>query len=130
MNLTFWLFILTGLISGVLGGMGMGGGTVLIPILTIFLKVEQHLAQAVNLVSFVPMALVTLIFHIKNKLVEKKGILFIIIPAVVFSVVGSIVSVKIKGQNLSRFFGGFLLILSVIQFFSHKITEKFSFKLK
>ena len=46
-----------------LGGMGMGGGTVLIPALTVILGVEQHVAQATNLIAFLPMALFTLKIH-------------------------------------------------------------------
>ena len=53
----FW-FVVAGLVSGVLGGMGMGGGTILIPLLSIFYKIGQHTAQAINLISFIPMAIV------------------------------------------------------------------------
>ena len=67
-----------GILSGVLGGMGMGGGTILIPLLSIFYGVNQHIAQATNLISFIPMASVALIIHLKNKMVEFKGILYII----------------------------------------------------
>ena len=62
-------FILIGLGSGVLGGMGMGGGTALIPLLTIFTSVHQKTAQAINLISFIPMAVVALFLHVKNGLV-------------------------------------------------------------
>ncbi len=124
MDLNFiWLF-LAGLGGGVLGGMGMGGGTLLIPILTIFLKCSQHLAQAVNLISFIPMAIVALILHFKNKLVEKKGIFFAIIPALLFAVAGSLIASKLDEKLLSKIFGGFLLGLSILQFFSDKITDK------
>lgn len=126
MNLNLIWYGLVGVLGGVLGGMGMGGGTVLIPLFTIFFNVEQHVAQAVNLVSFVPTGIVALIFHIKNKLIVKKGIFYIIIPATIFAVLGSLLSVNIKGQLLQRFFGGFLLILSIIQFFSQQIVKKFS----
>jgi uncharacterized membrane protein YfcA len=34
-------FIIAGLASGVVAGMGMGGGTLLIPILTLLLNVSQ-----------------------------------------------------------------------------------------
>ena len=44
MNL-IWL-VLAGIVSGIVGGMGMGGGTLLIPILTIFLSFPQKNAQA------------------------------------------------------------------------------------
>lgn len=124
MDLNFiWLF-LAGLGGGVLGGMGMGGGTLLIPILTIFLKCSQHLAQAVNLISFIPMAVIALILHFKNKLVEKKGIFFVIIPALLFAVAGSLIASKLDEKLLSKIFGGFLLGLSILQFFSDKITDK------
>ena len=124
MDYTFLLYLLVGLGGGFLGGMGMGGGTVLIPMLTIFLNCSQHLAQAINLISFIPMAVVALIFHAKNKLIEKRGILFIIIPATLFAVLGSLASSKINGELMSKIFGGFLLVLSIIQFFSDKILKQ------
>ena len=123
MDIKFLLYLIAGLSGGFLGGMGMGGGTILIPILSIFFKCDGHLAQAVNLISFIPMAIVALIFHLKNKLVEKRGILFIIIPATIFAIIGSIISCKIEGGLMSKIFGGFLLCLSVLQFFSDKIIK-------
>ena len=65
----FWE-IIAGVIGGIVAGMGMGGGTLTIPILTIFLKYEQLRAQGLNLVAFLPMSVVALVIHIKNKLVD------------------------------------------------------------
>lgn len=118
--------VLAGIAAGALGGMGMGGGTILIPVLTIFFGAEQKQAQAINLVAFIPMAIASLIVHVKNKRVEKKGILWIIIPATVLSLAGSLVAQAINGEILKRIFGGFLLLLSVAQFFSEEINEKLS----
>lgn len=118
------LLVLAGIAAGALGGMGMGGGTILIPVLTIFFDVEQKQAQAINLVAFIPMAIASLIVHVKNKRVETKGILWIIIPATVLSLAGSMVAQAINGEILKRIFGGFLLLLSVAQFFSEEINEK------
>lgn len=120
------LLVLAGIAAGALGGMGMGGGTILIPVLTIFFGAEQKQAQAINLVAFIPMAIASLIVHVKNKRVEKKGILWIIIPATVLSLAGSLVAQAINGEILKRIFGGFLLLLSVAQFFSEEINEKLS----
>lgn len=120
------LLVLAGIAAGALGGMGMGGGTILIPVLTIFFDVEQKQAQAINLVAFIPMAIASLIVHVKNKRVETKGILWIIIPATVLSLAGSMVAQAIDGEILKRIFGGFLLLLSVAQFFSEEINEKLS----
>lgn len=120
------LLVLAGIAAGALGGMGMGGGTILIPVLTIFFGAEQKQAQAINLVAFIPMAIASLIVHVKNKKVETKGILWIIIPATVLSLAGSMVAQAINGEILKRIFGGFLLLLSVAQFFSEEINEKLS----
>lgn len=67
------LLVVSGVAAGVLGGMGMGGGTILIPILTIFFSVEQKSAQAINLVAFIPMAIISLVIHIKTSGSKKTG---------------------------------------------------------
>ena len=117
------LLAVSGIAAGVLGGMGMGGGTILIPLLTIFFNVGQKDAQAINLVAFIPMAMVSLAIHIKNKRVKKEGLLWIIVPAVLTSVGGGFAAQAVNGEVLKRIFGGFLLLLSVVQFFSEEITE-------
>ena len=111
-------YVFAGLLGGVLGGMGMGGGTLLIPLLSIFYNVSQHSAQAVNLISFIPMAVVALVIHIKNKRVDFKGILYIIIPGVFACIVGCYLARAVPGEVLKRCFGGFLLLLSIFQFVS------------
>lgn len=117
------LLAVSGIAAGILGGMGMGGGTILIPLLTIFFNVGQKEAQAINLVAFIPMAMVSLAIHIKNKRVKKEGLLWIIVPAVLTSVGGGFAAQAVNGEVLKRIFGGFLLLLSVVQFFSEEITE-------
>ena len=117
------LLAVSGIAAGVLGGMGMGGGTILIPLLTIFFNGGQKEAQAINLVAFIPMAIVSLAIHIKNKRVKKEGLLWIIVPAVLTSVGGGFAAQAVNGEVLKRIFGGFLLLLSVVQFFSEEITE-------
>lgn len=62
-----FFLILGGLVGGIIGGMGMGGGTLLIPILTIFLGIEQKNAQAINLIAFIPMAVIVTAINIKRK---------------------------------------------------------------
>ena len=124
MKFELFAFLFSGILAGILGGMGMGGGTVLIPILTIFLGVSQHTSQAVNLVSFVPMAIVALIVHAKNKLIKTRGILLIIIPAVLISLGSSLLSASINADLLKRLFGAFLVGLSLVEFFAPKIIKK------
>ena len=114
----FILYFLVGTLSGVIGGMGMGGGTMLIPALTMLFGVGQHEAQALNLVSFIPMAVFSLFIHYKEGRIKTKNVLFIIIPAAVLSFASSLLVSNIGGDNLKKFFGGFLVLLSAFQFFT------------
>ena len=60
--------ILIGMISGIVSGTGMGGGTILIFLLTFMMGIEQHVAQATNLIFFIPTSIVAIIINIKNPL--------------------------------------------------------------
>ena len=59
--------IIIGLVSGIVSGTGMGGGTILIFLLTYLSGLEQHIAQATNLIFFIPTSIVAIIVNIKNK---------------------------------------------------------------
>lgn len=121
-----WEYIKTGIVGvvgGILGGMGMGGGTILIPMLTIFCSVSQHGAQGANLIAFIPMAVCSLAIHIKNKLVRFDGLWIIILSSLLTGVGGSLLSTVISGKILKRIFGGFLVILSVLNFFGDKLFQ-------
>lgn len=115
MFLKILIFIIIGIAGGVIGGMGMGGGTFLIPLLTIFAGLDQHVAQAINLLAFIPMSIVALIIHMKNKLVDFKYFWLLAIPAAAATVPASFLAAKIVGGNLSLYFGIFLIILGVYQ---------------
>ena len=119
----FWL-ALAGLVSGISGGMGMGGGTLLIPILTIFLGFAQKNAQAINLIAFVPMSLIALIIHIKNKLVDFKCGIPIVCSGVFFSIAGAYLASIIDNIILKKIFAIFLLLVGVNQIVQTIISIK------
>ncbi|KHO62296.1 MULTISPECIES: sulfite exporter TauE/SafE family protein [Thermoanaerobacter] len=109
---------LIGLFSGIVGGMGIGGGTILIPALTIFIGTEQHIAQSVNLFSFIPTAIIALIYHFKSKNIKYKIILLIIIGGMIGSFVGAIIAVITKAFILKKIFAVFLFCMGIYEFFS------------
>ena len=112
--MVFWE-IFAGLLGGIIGGMGMGGGTLTIPILTIFLSFQQLRAQGVNLVAFLPMAIIAIIIHIKNKLVDFKSTWLLAIIGCGFSLIGALVAVKLKNEILTKLFALFLIGLAIWQ---------------
>ena len=119
----FWE-ILAGVIGGVVAGMGMGGGTLTIPILTIFLHYEQLRAQGVNLVAFIPMSLVALFVHFKNKLVDVKSTWLLALIGCVFSLGGALVANHISNSILKKLFAIFLIGLGIWQFIELKRSKK------
>ena len=125
-----FLYILFGFLAGILGGMGMGGGTALIPLLTLFCEVDQKLAQGINLLSFIPLAVVALIIHKKNNLLEIKKSWFVMIPAFIGAVVLSYVANQMQSALLRKCFGVFLgalgivlLIVEIVKIFKEKKSK-------
>lgn len=112
------LGIVFGLAAGVLSGMGMGGGTVLIPLLTLVLHTNQAAAQGINLIVFIPASIVALIVHIKAGRVNKKLGITLFICGALGAAGGAFLATVFDPQWLKRAYGIFLIILAVIQFFS------------
>ncbi len=122
MNLISLIFI--GLLGGIIGGMGMGGGTITIPLLVICGGIEQHLSQSINLIIFLPMSIGAILIHSKNKLIDYKKAFIIIAPAIITAFFSSLLAQKISSENLKFFFGIFLLILGFLQFLSIFFKKK------
>ena len=120
--MSFIIFLAAGFLSGILGGMGMGGGTVLIPALTIFFNVEQHVAQATNLIAFLPMAAFSLKVHKQNGLLKTDGAWWLVIPALITSVATGFLAALLPSVVLKKLFGGFLVLLSVKLFLEAKAS--------
>ena len=112
--MTIFLLILFGFLAGIVGGMGMGGGTVLVPLLS-FLDLPQKTIQAINLISFLPMCCVALGFHAKNKLIKTDHVWWLIIPAIAMAVVGALFADKADNKVLRISFAVFLIAVGVWQ---------------
>lgn len=109
---------ITGIISGTVSGTGMGGGTILILILSIFLGIEQHTAQATNLVFFIPTSISAIIVSIKDKLIEWKTGITIAVSGIVGAIIGANISAKMEVRNLKKYFGIFLAIITIYEIYS------------
>ncbi len=108
------VIILVSVLGGIIGGMGMGGGTLLIPLLTMC-AVEQHLAQAINLMAFLPMSIIALVIHKKNGYVCFSRAAPIAAVALLSAVAASFAAGVAKGYVLRACFGAFITVLGIIQ---------------
>jgi len=118
------LEILTGIISGTVSGTGMGGGTILILMLSIFMGIDQHVAQATNLIFFVPTSITAIIITIKEKLINWKIGIPVAISGIIGAIFGARISVNMDVNKLKKCFGFFLLLITIYEIYSLIKTYK------
>ncbi len=118
--MSFVWYLLAGLASGVLSGMGMGGGTVLIPILTLFLSMDQHAAQGVNMLAFLPGAALALYIHRRDGRLKAKTALPLLLWGGIGAIGGAFLATCLEAEWLKKAFGIFLIVLAFLQFLRSK----------
>lgn len=110
--MTDWLLsLLVGAATGVLSAWGVGGGTLLLLILTLFLGVDQRTAQGVNLLYFLPTAGAGLLFHRKAGMLDKDTLRRAIPWGVITAALGAWAATSLDVQMLRRPFGVYLLVM-------------------
>ena len=105
----FLLPVLFGFGTGILSAWGVGGGTLLLLCMTLFLGVDQRAAQGINLLFFLPTAGVGLIFHAKKGFIDKAVRNKAAIPGILAAAAASFAAMYLDTQLLRRPFGLFLL---------------------
>lgn len=110
--------ILIGIVAGIVSGTGMGGGTILIFLLSFLMGIEQHVAQATNLIFFIPTAIVAIIVNLKNKNIDVKLAILISIFGILGAIVGANISIHIDVGILKKCFGFFLAIIAMNEIYS------------
>lgn len=107
--------IFTGVISGIVSGLGMGGGTILILFLSLFLDIEQHIAQATNVIFFVPTAITAILVNLRQRNINLKIGIPICLWGVIGAFIGAIISMQMNMKTLRKFFGGFIILIAIYQ---------------
>ena len=111
------LIAIIGFFAGIIGGMGMGGGTILIPALIL----------STNLLSSIPMTIAALYIHIKKKNVDFELVLPIVLFGIVGAFFGSTLAEYLSSDILRKCFGVFLLIIGIFEIqkgYMHKDKQK------
>lgn len=117
--------IFIGLISGIVSGTGMGGGTILIFLLTNLLGLDQHIAQATNLIFFIPTSIIAIIINIKNKNIDLKTGILISVYGILGAIIGANIAIKVNVKILKKAFGIFLAIIVIHEIYtSIKLYKK------
>lgn len=116
--MSIWIGLIASFLGAILSAMGMGGGGLFLLYLTIVSGFTQLKAQGINLIFFIPCAIVAIFIHNKNKLIEWKVALIGSAFAVIGVFAGFFLSSHLNEGLLSKLFGVFLLIIGAKELFS------------
>jgi len=122
------MILLISIISGIISGLGMGGGSILILLLVNFVNYNQHTAQATNLIFFIPTAIIACIVNHKQKLIEYKVAFKIIIFGIIGAIIGANLTSNVDSKSLKKYFGIFLLLIETYEVIT--LTYKYIKNLK
>lgn len=102
---------------GFLAGLGVGGGSLLILWLTLVLNVEHPQARIINLLFFIPTAIISSIFRWRQGTINWKKIFPAIITGCISAGICSIVCYNLDLDILKKIFGSLLLITGIRELF-------------
>ena len=112
--MTDWLIpFLLGAATGVLSAWGVGGGTLLLLCMTLFLGVEPREAQAINLLYFLPTAAVSLLWHRKGGYLDRRVLRAAVPVGTLCALLAALLSASADVSLLRKPFGVFLLYAGV-----------------
>lgn len=112
--MTDWLLpFLCGLGASVISAWGVGGGTLLLLVMTLFLGVDQRSAQGINLLFFLPTAVSALVCHAKNGYLDKPTLKSAVPTAVAAALIGAWAATAVDVAVLRKPFGIYLLASGV-----------------
>ena len=113
-----WLGSLSvGTILGFLSGLGVGGGSLLILWLTLVLGWEQAAARSLNLLFFLPAAVVSCFFRWKQGAVDVRKILPAVIAGCIAVVLANYLGRNLDTEVLKKLFGGLLILTGLRELF-------------
>ncbi len=105
-----WVAFLCGLGAGVVSAWGVGGGTLLLLVMTLVLGVEQRTAQGINLLFFLPTAVGALLCHARNGYLDAPTLKASIPAALLAAAAGAWAATAIDASLLRKPFGIYLLL--------------------
>ena len=111
--MSIFVIAVVSFLTGFVASLGLGGGMVLIIYLTIFSGMAQLEAQGINLIFFIPIALISIILHTKSKLIIWKKILPSIITGAILALLFSFIASMLGSEILSKIFSIFIIIIGI-----------------
>ena len=109
--------VLVGLALGILTGLGTGGGSLLILWLTMALHMPAAQARTINLLFFLPCALVATVLRLKQKILSFRKLALPILAGCIAAAIFSVMGQKIDTAQLEKLFGVLLIYTGLRELF-------------
>lgn len=111
--MTWLLCFFCGLAAGTISAWGVGGGTLLLLVMTLLLGVDQRTAQGINLLFFLPTAASALFCHANHGYLNKPVLKSAVPVGITAALIGAWISTTLDVNILRKPFGIFLLISGI-----------------
>lgn len=118
------LIYIVALLTGVISGMGVGGGILLIPALVFIFHVDQHLAQGVTLLAYLPTSLVAAVTHYLNGNLRPRVALELAVGGVIGSLGGAALAAATPSRWLQLIFAAFLFAMAAYQVWPRRAPRR------
>jgi uncharacterized protein len=114
------LYLLLGLVAGVISGLiGIGGGSIIVPALVFLFGLSQHKAQGTTLALLVPpIGLLAAWTYYKQGYVDLRIAILICIGFFLGGLFGAKIATRLSNVVLERVFGVALFLISLKMIFS------------
>ena len=115
-----WGVLIAAVFAGIISGMGIGGGVLLIPALLFLTDLNQQQVQGVNLLYFLPTAIIALVQHVRAKRVRIEIAKPLLAVGWLGALGGAALAVWLDATLLRRIFGGFLFVMGWMELCKRK----------
>lgn len=105
---------LIGVVTGLCNGLfGSGGGTVAVPFMEKFLKLDEHKSHATAISIILPLTIVSIFFYTKSGFFDWRLSLGTSVGGVAGGILGAVILKKLKPKYIRMVFGIFMIIAAV-----------------
>lgn len=118
------MFIIISIISAILAGSGIGGGSIYILLITTFNLLDYKTTMVYNLIMFVVVGITATIANIKAKKFDKKIFFKVIFLCLIGSYIGVHFAKAINEEELKKYFYMFILTIGIYEIISSLISLK------
>jgi uncharacterized membrane protein YfcA len=118
------VFIIISIITAIIAGSGIGGGSIFILLITAFNLLDYKTTMVYNLIMFVVVGITATINNIKSKKFDKKIFFKIIIFCLIGSYIGVYFAKIVDEVKIKKYFYIFILIIGIYEIISSLISFK------